>query len=307
MNGIVIIGPTATGKSALGMKLAEKLGGEIVSIDSKQVYRGLDIGTAKASAEEQALIRHHCIDILDISEKSNARWFADCARLAIDKIRAEGKIPVLVGGSGLYLRSVTQGLFVLDLDPSERLEFEKGIEDKATGDLHSNLKESDPESASRIHENDRYRIVRALEVHALTGISLSDHFRRQKEECGDGLPGLVRIGLDMDREHLRARIMERTGEMYDAGWPDEVTGLLEDGSDPDCPGLQTLGYPETIRFVRGEIDLRTATDKIALLTGQYARRQMTWFRKEPEVNWFDAENAGLLDSVLNILDSTGTS
>jgi tRNA dimethylallyltransferase len=307
MNGVVIIGPTAVGKSSLGMNLAEKLGGEIISIDSRQIYRGLDIGTAKPSADEQARIRHHCIDILDITEKSNARWFSDLARQSMEKIRSAGKIPVLVGGSGLYLRSITQGLFEIDLDPSDRLEFEKGIEDVATMVLYSRLRSSDQESAERIHENDRYRIVRALEVQCLTGMSLSDHFSRQKEECWDGIRGLIRIGLDMDRELLRARIALRTGEMYDAGWPDEVSDLLEGGADPASPGLQTLGYPETIRFVRGELSLRAAKEKIAMLTGQYAKRQMTWFRKEAEVTWFDAEDMNLRDSVLNILDSADAS
>jgi tRNA dimethylallyltransferase len=307
MNSVVIIGPTAAGKSSLGMRLAEKIGGEIISIDSRQIYRGLDIGTAKPSEDEQTRIRHHCIDILDITEKSNARWFADLARQSMEKIRSDGKIPVLVGGSGLYLRSITQGLFEIDLDPSDRLEFEKGIEDVANVVLYSRLRSSDPESAERIHENDMYRIVRALEVQRLTGMSLSDHFRRQKEECPDGIRGLIRIGLDVDRELLRARIALRTGEMYDAGWPDEVSGLLEGGADPACPGLQTLGYPETIRFVRGDLSLRAVKEKISMLTGQYAKRQMTWFRKEPEVTWFDAEDIYLLDSVLNILDSAGAS
>ncbi len=307
MNGVVIIGPTAVGKSSLGMTLAEKLGGEIVSIDSRQIYRGLDIGTAKASADEQARIRHHCLDLLDITEKSNARWFADMAREAMEKIRTEGKLPILVGGSGLYLRAVTQGLFDISLADSERHEFEKSIEDTPTSDLYLRLKASDPESAERIHENDRYRIVRAIEVQSLTGVSLSEHFRRQKESCMENSPGLVRVGLDMDRERLRERIAARTGEMYAAGWPDEVSSLLENGADPASPGLQTLGYPQTVSFVRGRLDLETATGDIAMLTGQYAKRQMTWFRKEPEVAWFDAEDVNLLDSVFKNLDSAGSS
>ncbi len=307
MNGVVIIGPTAVGKSSLGMELAERLGGEIVSIDSRQIYRGLDIGTAKATAGEQSRIRHHCIDILDITEKSNAQWFADQARKAIDGIRAGGKIPVLVGGSGLYLRSVTQGLFEIDLVPSERRKFESGIEGIATFELYSRLKETDPESGARIHRNDRNRIVRALEVLELTGTPLSEHFRLQKETSGDNMPDLVRIGLDMDRERLRSCIAERTGEMYDAGWSDEVSGLLDDGADPGCPGLRTLGYPDTVRFVRGELSREAAIGNIAVLTGQYAKRQMTWFRKEPGVTWLDAGRKGLTDSALNLLDSAGTS
>ncbi len=307
MNGVVIIGPTAVGKSSLGMKLAEQLGGEIVSIDSRQIYRGLDIGTAKANTDEQARVRHHCIDILDITEKSNARWFADLAREAMDNIRAIGRIPILVGGSGLYLRSVTQGLFEIDLDRSERVKFEKSIEDTSAADLHAKLSAVDPESGERIHVNDRYRIARALEVFILTGTTMSDHFRRQKDEGVDGMSGLVRIGLDLERETLRSRIGERTREMFDAGWPDEVSALLDKGADTQCPGLKTLGYPETIRYVKGERTRNESIGRIATLTAQYARRQMTWFRKEHDVSWQDAEAEGLFDTVLNILDSAGTS
>lgn len=307
MNGVVVIGPTAVGKSSLGMELAKRLGGEIVSIDSRQIYRDLNIGTAKATADAQSRIRHHCIDILDITEKSNARWFADQARKAIEDISLGGKIPLLVGGSGLYLRSVTDGLFEIDLVPSERIKFKSGIEDIATTELYSRLKATDSESGERIHKNDRYRIVRALEIFELTGTPMSEHFRRQKGTCGNGMPDLVKIGLDMDRELLRTRIAERTGEMYDAGWPEEVSGLLENGAEPGCPGLETLGYPETIRFVRGELSRDAAIGNISLLTGQYAKRQITWFRKETGVTWLDAGRKGLAESALNILDSAGIS
>lgn len=307
MNGVVIIGPTAVGKSSLGMRLAEHLGGEIVSIDSRQIYRGLDIGTAKVTAGERARIIHHCVDILDITEKSNARWFAGHAREAIDSILSRERIPVLVGGSGLYLRSITHGLFEIDLDPAERVSFEKRIEEISTGDLNLLLKESDPLSAERIHENDRYRIVRALEIFELTGTPLSEHFRRQKDKGGDGLSGLVKIGLDLERESLRSKISVRTREMFDAGWPDEVSALLDSGADPDCPGLQALGYPETIGYVRGKLGRDEAIERIATLTSQYAKRQMTWFRKEDDVSWLPAGAADLFDAALNVLDSTGSS
>lgn len=307
MNGVVIIGPTAVGKSSLGMRLAEHLGGEIVSIDSRQIYRGLDIGTAKATASERARIRHHCIDILDITEKSNARWFADLAREAVGNIHSKGKMPVLVGGSGLYLRSITHGLFEIDLNPAERAAFEKRIEEISTADLHTRLRKSDPVSAERIHGNDRYRIVRALEIFELTGTPISEHFRLQAETGAEEMSGLVKIGLDLERESLRSRIAERTTEMFDAGWPDEVSALLDAGVDPDCPGLQTLGYPETTGYVKGELGRSEAIEKIATLTSQYAKRQMTWFRKEEDVFWLDAGAQGLFDSALNVLDSEGTS
>ncbi len=307
MKVVVVIGPTAVGKSSLVMELAERLGGEIVSIDSRQIYRDLDIGTAKASADERSRIRHHCIDILDITEKSNARWFADQARKAIEDIRVGGKIPLLVGGSGLYLRSVTHGLFEIDLVPSERIKFKSGIEGITTKELYSKLKKADSESGERIHKNDRYRIIRALEIFELTGTPMSEHFRRQQETSRNGMPELVKIGLDMEREQLRTRIAERTEAMYDAGWPEEVSGLLDNGAEAGCPGLETLGYPDTIRFVRGELSRDAAIGNIAVLTGQYAKRQMTWFRKETGVTWLDAGRKGLAESALNMLDSAGIS
>ena len=307
MKVVVVIGPTGVGKSSLGMELAERLGGEIVSIDSRQIYRDLDIGTAKATADERSRIRHHCIDILDITEKSNARWFADQARKAIEDIRVGGKIPLLVGGSGLYLRSVTHGLFEIDLVPSERIKFKSGIEGITTNELYSKLKKADSESGERIHKNDRYRIVRALEIFELTGTPMSEHFRRHHGTSRNGMLELVKIGLDMEREQLRTRIAERTEVMYDAGWPEEVSGLLDNGAEAGSPGLETLGYPDTIRFVRGELSRDAAIGNIAVLTGQYAKRQMTWFRKETGVTWLDAGRKGLAASALNMLDSAGIS
>jgi tRNA dimethylallyltransferase len=303
---IAVIGPTAVGKSALGMELASRLGGEIVSVDSRQIYRGLDIGTAKPSHLERKKIRHHCIDILDITEKSNARWFADKARAAIDDIVSRGRVPVLAGGAGLYLRAITQGLFDIDLDEADRRNFESYLKDIPTAELHLRLKEKDPDSADRIHENDRYRIVRALEILELTGRTLSEHFRSQKEEQSNDLPGLVRIGLDMERGALRERISQRTRQMFDAGWPEEVNSLLKAGADPTSPGMQTLGYPETAAFVTGDADRESAILDIARLTSRYAKRQMTWFRKEPDVSWLDAAGDGLKEAALNILDSRDT-
>jgi len=305
LNCVAVIGPTAVGKSSLAMQLSEILGGEIVSIDSRQIYRGLDIGTAKPSPEERKRVRHHCIDILDIEEGSNARWFASQAEKAIEDLRSRGRLPILAGGSGLYLQALTHGLFEIDLEPAEREKFAGSVSGMPSGDLYSILLEKDPESAGRIHPNDRYRIVRALEVLELTGTPLSEHFRLQKETGPPIEEGLVRIGLDMDRASLRSRISARTESMYDAGWPEEVTELLERGADPGCPGLQTLGYPETIRYVRGDAGRRETVERISILTGQYAKRQMTWFRKERDVTWLNAEDRDLLRAALNILDRTG--
>jgi tRNA dimethylallyltransferase len=304
MRAIAIVGPTAAGKSAAGMVLAEQIGGEIVSIDSRQVYRGLDIGTAKPGIEERRRIPHHCIDVLDLTERGNAEWFAGLAREAIRSIAARSKVPVLVGGSGFYLRAVIHGLFPVEIERSARRTFAAQIEDTPTVLLYERLALVDPASSARIHPNDRYRIVRALEVHDLTGTPLSEHFRRQ-ERVKPGMAGFTIFGLAPQRGSLRRAIRERTVSMYDAGWPGEVSALLEKGADPAWPGMQTLGYPEIIAHIDGRLDRTQTLDSIAARTARYAKRQMTWFRKEPIATWIDPEDEDPVSAIRNILDMEG--
>jgi len=300
MDAVAILGPTASGKSGLAMYLAGRLGGEIISIDSRQVYRGLDVGTSKPSLREREAIPHHLIDILDPDEKNSAEKHAGMARNAISGVISRGKLPVLVGGSGLYWRALFEGLFPIELSAGEREEFERSVRGVPTGELMRRLLEVDGITGARLHPNDRYRIVRAIEVYELTGVPLSEHFERQPRDARPPVEYL-RIGLDPPRKRLHELIDSRTVEMVRGGWADEVRALLDGGCDPSCHGLRTIGYPEVVAHVRGEIGEPELVERIRALTRQYAKRQMTWFRKERNVRWFDTEGDELLESALQLV------
>ncbi len=302
MDAVAILGPTASGKSRLGMFLAGELGAEIVSIDSRQVYRGLDVGTSKPSRRERETVRHHLIDILDPDEKNSAERHAAMARDVIADVLSRGMIPLLVGGSGLYWRALFEGLFSIELSEEERERFERSVDGVPTEDLVRRLLEVDEETGSRLHPNDRYRIVRAIEVYELTGIPLSEHFRRQTRDTGPSTD-FLKIGLDPPRRRLHELIDARTIEMIEGGWADEVRTLLDEGYDPSCPGLRTIGYPEVVAHVRGEIDGTELVERIQALTRQYAKRQMTWFRKEPHVHWLDSGEEMPFESALRLVRS----
>ncbi|MBN1163471.1 MAG: tRNA (adenosine(37)-N6)-dimethylallyltransferase MiaA [Candidatus Krumholzibacteriota bacterium] len=304
MRALIIMGPTAIGKSRLGFNLARKLEGEIVSVDSRQIYRRLDIGTAKSPPEDRLKVKHHLLDIVDIPEKPDAHTFAGLARKAISDILSRNKVPILVGGSGMYLRSVTEGLFEIDLDRSSREDFSARIEDIGTAELYRRLLEIDPASGGRIHPHDRYRVVRALEVQALSGITLSEHFRRQKNrETDTAAPEYLKIGLVLPRAQLHEKINRRTLRMLRGGWVPEVEELLESGVDPRWPGMRTLGYPEVIAHVQGRLSRERMIDSIRTRTRQYAKRQMTWFRKERNVTWLDLSKVEPEERILKYLDS----
>lgn len=288
MDALAVVGPTSVGKSGLALCLAERIGGEIVSMDSRQSYRRIDVGTAKPTPAERERVRHHLIDVLDLDETNNAESFARMARDAVEDIIGRGKLPVLVGGSGLYFRAVFEGLFDIDLDIREREAFARSRRGVATGELLLELSRADPESAGRIHSNDRYRILRALEIFELTGIPMSEHFHRQRRRRTAAGRRYLKVGLRLPRKELHARIEERARRMISSGWIEEVARLLDSGADPDWPGMKTLGYPQVIDHVMGKRSLDETTDTIIRLTKQYAKRQMTWFRSEPDVNWHDA-------------------
>lgn len=289
MKPLAILGPTAAGKSSLAIILAGRLGGEIVSIDSRQVYRGIDIGTAKPSRSDMERIPHHLIDVLELREKIDAEKFSRMAMTAVGSILDRQRLPILVGGSGLYFHALFNGFFDIDLDPSERIAFAESVADIPTPDLYRRLSFEDPDSIQRIHPNDRYRIIRALEVFALSGVPLSEHFRLQRTDSEYRRFECRTIGLTMPREKLYARINERTRKMLTGGWIEEVERLLKGGADPAWPGLGSLGYPEVISLIRGLLTRDETFERVARLTRQYAKRQLTWFKKVEGVSWFDAD------------------
>lgn len=297
MDILVILGPTAVGKSGLAVALALGLGGEIVSIDSRQAYRKIDIGTAKPTTRQRKTVPHHLIDFLDLDETNNAESYAGIALDAVSEILARGALPILVGGSGLYLRAITEGFFEIDLDPGDRRRFASSVKNIGTAALMERLAAADPASAARIHPNDRYRIIRALEVYELSGQSLSEHFIRHSEDRRDASrkDRFLKIGLRLPRPELHRRILERTEAMIESGLAREVREILDGGADPGWPGLKTLGYPEVVSYIQGRITKAEMTDRIAGLTRRYAKRQMTWFRKEEGVTWFDASRSDLAD------------
>jgi tRNA dimethylallyltransferase len=286
---VVLCGATATGKTALALELAERFNGEIISADSRQVYRWLDVGTAKASDAERRRVAHHLLDIVDPDEEFTAADFARLGREAISRIHRRGRLPLLVGGTGLYLRTLTEGLVAAPAaDPALRSFLHQQETLHGPGSLHRRLQEIDPALAGRLAPGDLVRIVRALEVHALSGRRLSD---LQAEHAFSERPyRLLKIGIELPRDELYRRIDNRVLQMVGAGLPEEVLGLLQRGFLPDLKAMRTIGYQEWIAHLQGA---GSADEAIALIqkhTRQYAKRQGTWFRHDPEIIWVDSSS-----------------
>jgi tRNA dimethylallyltransferase len=282
---ICVVGPTASGKSALGLALAEALGGEIVGADSRQLYLGLDIGTAKPTPAERARVPHHLFDVLEPGETCGAGRYARLAAEAVAGIRARGRIPVVVGGTGLYVRALVDGIWDgPPRDPALRAALERLARDGAG--LHRWLARLDGESAAAIHPNDARKLVRALEITLGAGRPASALRRAH------GFPGAfpaVQIGLNWPRDVLYARIDRRVDAMLAEGWLDEIRALLDRGVDPDAPGMDAVGYRELVRHLRGEFDLEEAVRRAKKACRNYAKRQFTWFRKDARIRWLEAE------------------
>jgi tRNA dimethylallyltransferase len=282
---IAIVGPTASGKSALALRLARAHGGEIVSCDSLQVYRGLDIGSAKATLEERREIQHHLIDVVDPRELFSAAEYARRARGALADITERGRLPIVAGGTGLYLKALVEGLFDGPArDEGRRRRLERLAEHFGDERVHRLLRRLDPEAAGRIRPRDRVRIVRALEVYWATGQPISAHQRKGAEPLS-GYRILV-LGLAPDRDELRQVVERRTHAMLERGLIDEVRGLLGRGFGPDLRPLQAIGYREAVAVVRGGMSLEDAEGAIVTATMRFAKRQMTWFRHQADVTWF---------------------
>jgi len=281
---IAVLGPTASGKSALGIELAKKFDGEIVNFDSVQVYRGFDIGSAKTPEAERGGIPHHLIDVLDPAEQSSAGDFARMARPVLANIAARGKTPVLVGGTGFYFKALIEGLFegpARDEALRGRLE---AIAER--GRLHRLLQRLDPEAARRIHPNDVPKLVRAVEVCILAGKPLSEAHAAPAEPL-EGFR-IVRLGLDPPREALYERINRRARAMFEEGLLDEVRGLLADGVPRSAWAFGALGYRQALACLDGAITLEEAIEQTAQGTRNYAKRQLTWFRRqESETVWLE--------------------
>ncbi len=294
---IVILGPTAAGKSALALEAALRLGGEIINADSMQVYRAMDIGTAKPPLQARKKVRHHLFDIAEPGEQYTAgRYRSDAAR-AIEEIRSRAGLPIVVGGTGLYIRALTEGLFEGPAgDPAIREELLLEARLRGEAHLHEMLREVDPVSARAIHPNNTKRVIRALEVWRLTGRPISELHR----ESGPSEPPyeVLKIGLTLERPLLYERIDRRVEEMIKEGLVEETRGLVERGYDESSPAMGGLGYKECLAHIRGRITLDEAVRLIKRNTRHYAKRQMTWFRKDAAIKWFDpADKADIMDAI----------
>ena len=287
-----IVGPTASGKSALALRLARERDGEIISCDSLQVYRGLDIGSAKPTTEEQSTVPHHMIDIVDPGEAFSAADYARRARQALGEIRARDRLPVLAGGTGLYLRALLNGLFEgPSRDEALRSRFEALADKFGDERLHRLLSHVDPEAAQQIASRDRVRVVRALEVLWVTGRPISEARRADEGASLTGFEILL-VGLSPDRLALRAAVEKRVETMWARGFVDEVRGLLQAGHPSSLKPLGAIGYRQVVGVVEKGVKEADARRDIVTKTMQYAKRQLTWFRHQAAVQWFaDAGSA----------------
>jgi tRNA dimethylallyltransferase len=283
---LVICGPTGSGKTAFALALAEKFPLEIISADSRQVYRRMDIGTAKATAQEQAVVPHHMIDLVDPDQQFSVADFVDLVRPLIPRIAARGKIPCVVGGTGLYIQAILGGLADL---PSADLELRNQLQQReqkeGAGSLHRELQRVDPVAAAEMHPNNLIRIVRALEVCFVSGRRFSE--LKAEHSFSERPYRVLKLAPDFNRDDLYSRINQRTGQMLSNGLVDEVRGLVEDYSF-GLKILQTLGYREVLQYLKEEISAKQMGDDIQKYTRQYAKRQLTWFRKEEDIIWVDS-------------------
>lgn len=292
---LAVVGPTASGKSELAMALAERLNGEIVCMDSMQVYRRMDIGTAKPTAQERSRVRHHLLDVVEPTEAFAVADYAGLAAKAIEDIASRGRLPVLAGGTGLYLSALARGLTLGGVKGDEELRARYAAIAEEPGGrqrLHDLLAQADPVTAARLHPNDLRRVVRALEVCELTGKPMS----AQRGAETPGPYAVLALGLRMPRELLFQRVERRVRRMMELGLLDEVRSLLKSGVPPTAQSMQGIGYKELVPAALGGGQTSDAVRRIILNTRHYAKRQETWFRAEPAVRWLDAQSPGLLQA-----------
>jgi tRNA dimethylallyltransferase len=285
---VILLGPTGTGKSRLAIELAEQLGGEIVSADSMQVYRYMDIGTAKPTLEDQKRVAHHLVDLVTPDQPFHAGLYRVLGRKAIDQLVKDGKPVWVVGGTGLYIKALTQGLFTSPkIDPKIRDRLKQEAQEKGVSFLFERLREVDPQTASNLHPNDLFRTIRALEVFESIGVPIS--FYRNQHKFGERPYVAFKIGLELERTVLYDRIDERVDRMITRGFVDEVQRLLGMGYGPELKPMQSLGYKEIVSFLHDKIEWEEGVRQIKRDTRRYAKRQLTWFKADPEVRWRNPE------------------
>ena len=296
---LCLLGPTAVGKTEIAIQLARRLNAEIISVDSRQIYRQMDIGTAKPTPEEQQAARHHLIDCVDISQPFSVADYQSLADTAITDIQDRGKRVLLVGGAGLYFRAIVDGLFEgPGADPSLRKRLETEAAQLGVDALHNRLRACDPESADRIHPNNLVRVIRALEVYELTGTPMSE--RQQQWHPEKQRYPFIAFGLTMPRSLLYRRIEHRVDVMLANGLIAEVESLLAEGYARDTIALQSFGYRELIAYLDGDCTYMEAVSQLKQNTRRFAKRQLTWFRKDTRIAWLDRES--MPDIVTHLLE-----
>ncbi|KOS55550.1 tRNA (adenosine(37)-N6)-dimethylallyltransferase MiaA [Rhodococcus rhodochrous] len=294
---VAVVGPTATGKSDLGLDLAEELGGEIVNIDAMQQYRGMDIGTAKLAVGERRGIAHHQLDVLDVTETATVARYQQAATADVEAIRARGAVPIIVGGSMMYVQALLDEWQFPATDPQVRAKWEALLADEGVGAVHDALRRADPVAAATILPTDGRRMVRALEVVELTGAP----FAASQPQIGEPRWGTVVIGVDRDTVALDDRIARRTDRMFEQGLVNEVAALCDQGLREGVTARRAIGYAQVLEYLAGECDLAHARERTFIGTRRYVRRQRSWFRRDPRVQWIDGADPRLRDVALRVL------
>lgn len=300
---VVITGPTAVGKTEVAVALAQKLNGEIVNADSMQVYVGMDIGTAKPTPEQRTLVPFHLIDIIPTDHPFSVGEWKERALAAISDIRKRNRLPIVCGGTGMYIRALLEdwNLAETPAAPAIRAQLEHEAACQGRQALHARLAQYDPETASRLHPNDLVRVMRALEVYLITGKPISQW---QRENRAHANPILARqFALNLPRPLLYARIEQRVDAMLEAGWEEEVRRLLQQGFSPNLAPMQSLGYHELVMWILGKITREEAIALIKRNTRRFAKRQLTWFRADPSILWISVENRSAEEVAALIADN----
>ena len=297
-NLVIITGPTGIGKTELSLELAKKYKGEIISSDSMQIYKKLNIGTAKIDLNKTS-IPHHMVDIIEPSDNFTVADFKNSAKKIITNINKRGGLPFLVGGTGLYINSLVYNLDFTETEPDYeyRDELREILEEEGSEFLYEKLQDQDRDMAEKIHKNNGQRIIRALEI-LKSGNKKGDNFREENKDYN-----LIYIGLNMDRAKLYEKINQRVDKMIDLGLVDEVKNLLDEGLDKNSQSLKAIGYKEVISYLDSEIDFAEMVDLIKKNSRHYAKRQLTWFRRDKRIKWFDRESDTILSDIENYIDS----